>query len=128
MSGSRKRILYLGIIVILGLVIIFLGFYDKPARFAGPDDFLKDTEIEIKVFENPSNSEELPNSGFGYEIYLGGELFIRQPHIPAIQGLHGFETEEDALRVAELAVEKVRAGIIPPSVGEDELEELGIVF
>ena len=37
---------------------------------------------EIKVFKN-----ELPLSGFGYDIYLNGKLYVHQPNVPAIQGM-----------------------------------------
>ena len=47
------------------------------------------------------------NGGWGYEIYKGDSLFIRQESIPAIQGNKAFATKEDAEKIGDLAASKV---------------------
>lgn len=66
--------------------------------------------------------------GFGYDIYVNGEAYIHQPHIPAVNGNHPFKTEEDAQKVASLVVQKIEGNIIPPSVSAEEMAVMGIAI
>ena len=64
--------------------------------------------------------------GFGYDIYVNNEIYIHQPNIPAVNGLHTFVSESDAIRVAELMVQKMKAGMTHPTISMEELFELKI--
>lgn len=64
--------------------------------------------------------------GWGYDIMKNGKLLIHQPHIPAANGIKGFDSEKDAKKVAELMIEKIDEGIFPPSITLEELKELKI--
>ena len=72
-------------------------------------------------------SFETPNVGWGYSIYEGTKEFIRQPHIPAIQGTQGFATKDQADRVAKEVVRKLDNGIMPPTLSVDEMRKLGAI-
>lgn len=72
-------------------------------------------------------SFETPNVGWGYSIYEGSKEFIRQPHIPAIQGTQGFATKDQADRVAKEVVRKLDNGIMPPTLSVDEMRKLGAI-
>ena len=65
--------------------------------------------------------------GWGYDIYIGGKLYIHQPTIPAVSGNHAFQTETDAKKTGDLATEKIRQNILPPSITTAELDSLGIL-
>ena len=56
-------------------------------------------QVEIKTFKI--------NGGWGYDIFRDGPLYIHQTNIPAVSGNQFFETEEDALKIAELAKMKI---------------------
>lgn len=64
--------------------------------------------------------------GYGYDIFVGNTLYVHQPVIPCIAGNKGFKTKADAIKVANLIIEKIRKGIIPPSVTISEMEKLRI--
>lgn len=66
-----------------------------------------------------------PNYTYGYNILLNGRIFIHQPHIPAISGHKGFAKMQDAQKVAELVIHKLRQNLIP-SISLEELDSLGI--
>lgn len=89
---------------------------------AGPSSN-KTTPIDSKVIEYVVFETE---HGYGYKIYIDGKLSINQPNIPALQGTAGFESEADASRIAELAVSKIKKGIMPPTITLEELEANGI--
>ena len=80
----------------------------------------KNHQIDVKTI----NTESL---GWGYDIYIRGDLFIHQPHIPAINGTRGFETEEKARKAGEFVSFKIQNNISPPSVSRDELDSLGVL-
>jgi hypothetical protein len=64
--------------------------------------------------------------GYGYNIFVGNTLYVHQPVIPCLAGNRGFKTKADARKVASLIIEKIRKGIIPPSVTISEMEKLRI--
>ncbi|UII32144.1 DUF4907 domain-containing protein [Fulvivirga ulvae] len=78
----------------------------------------KGTSGEIKIIENNDGS-------FGYEIWLNGKRKIIQPTIPAIHGHRGFLSELSARKTAELMVNKIESGEMPPSITLEELTQLG---
>ena len=64
---------------------------------------------------------------FGYTIFVDGQLYIEQKNIPAIDGNAGFTSKEDAEKIAELVISKMRNGEIPPTVTIAELKAEGII-
>jgi len=67
-----------------------------------------------------------PNKSFGYIIYQNNRQFINQSTIPSRPGNDGFATKEDAAKVAMLVIEKIKKGIMPPTVTLQELQQLKI--
>jgi hypothetical protein len=80
--------------------------------------------IEIQTFRSDTLDKA---SGWGYDIYVSGALFIHQPHIPAVRGNTGFNTEQDARKTAEFVAGKIRKNIFPPAVSIPELDSLGVL-
>jgi hypothetical protein len=66
-------------------------------------------------------------SDWGYQLLKDGQLMIDQKHIPAIQGNRGFTTKEDAEKVANFILEKIKKGEFPPTVSVEELDSLGVL-
>ena len=67
------------------------------------------------------------NNTWGYDIFVNTKLSIHQSSIPALSGNNGFKTKEDADKVAELVISKMKRGEMPPSVSLAELKELKII-
>lgn len=67
------------------------------------------------------------DSGWGYDIYINGILYIHQPNIPAVIGNSGFSKEEFAVKTALFVIEKIKKQIIPPSVSKAELDSLNVL-
>jgi hypothetical protein len=74
--------------------------------------------IRFKIFHG--------ENGYGYDIIMDGHPYVHQPNIPALPGNRGFETEADAIKVAQLVVSKILNHVMPPTVGVNELDSLGI--
>lgn len=66
-------------------------------------------------------------SGWGYSIAYKGKILIKQSIIPVIAENKSFSTEEDALKVADLVVQKLNQKI-SPTVTKNELILLKIKF
>jgi hypothetical protein len=64
---------------------------------------------------------EAPEKTFGYDVYRDEALFIHQPHIPGKPGVKGFEKEEQAKSAAALMIEKMKKGVVPPTLSEEEI-------
>ncbi|MBL7923335.1 MAG: DUF4907 domain-containing protein [Bacteroidia bacterium] len=80
--------------------------------------------FSLQVYEN-QGSDGL--SGFGYDILKDGQAMIHQPHIPAISGMKGFATREDAEKAGGLMLMKIQKGIMPPTLSIREMDSLHIV-
>lgn len=66
------------------------------------------------------------SKGWGYEIFVDGKIFIKQPYIPVIAGEQGFKSKEQALAVGNIAVKKIVMGKTPV-ITKDELKSLQIL-
>lgn len=65
------------------------------------------------------------DNGWGYEIDVDHKTYIHQDCIPAITGFKRFQTEDQALKVGQLVIGKIKSRR-PPSVSLPELDSLHI--
>jgi hypothetical protein len=72
-------------------------------------------------------SVEYPNVGWGYQILQDGKLAIDQKHIPVIQGYKSFSSKEKAEKTGNFIVQKMKNGIFPPTLTEEELDSLEVL-
>jgi len=66
------------------------------------------------------------DNGWGYQILVGDKLYITQHVIPAVEGNKAFTTKEQALKVANLVISKMKKRVGLPAVSYRELDSLGI--
>jgi hypothetical protein len=114
--------------------IIFI-FAILVACQAGPQK-----EVAVKTTPAPSEAtKKKPSSkstfeistlqsanGWSYQIRQNGKLLVDQPTIPGRPGTAGFQSQEDAQKVAELVKAKLQAKVFPPSISEADLQNLNI--
>ncbi len=67
-------------------------------------------------------------SGWGYRIKRDTTIVIEQQYIPGAQGTKGFSTESEALKTAQLVLDKIKRNQFPPTITLSELDSLGINF
>ena len=84
-------------------------------------------KIETRIFRNDTIAGS-NLTGFGYDILVDGILYIHQPHIPAVSGLKGFLTGEDARMAAEYVSTKFKMTNTLPRITPQELDSLGIKY
>jgi len=82
----------------------------------------------IHSMEPLTGKQDHPKQGFGFDIFLNRKLFIHQPFIPGIQGNKPFRTASDARKTGRLMIRKIERNIIPPTITEQELDSLRIVW
>ena len=73
-------------------------------------------DIEVMTFQT--------EKGWGFEIHFGNTRYLHQPIMPAVGIFKGFENQMQAQKVGELAVEKIKAGIMPPPFTETEVDSI----
>ncbi len=66
------------------------------------------------------------DKGWGYQILVRKRVYITQHVIPAVEGNKEFTTKEQALKVADLVISKMKKKAGLPSVTLKELDSLGI--
>ncbi len=109
---------------ILPIAIILSACNGEKEQEIVPSD--KKEKIQVA----PSHSYKIifeEELGWGYQIFNGSTLLINQTHIPAIQGLKGFETKEKAIIAAEYILDEVKNGKFPPTVTVEILDSLKVL-
>lgn len=79
----------------------------------------KDSKVEVKTFRD--------SLGWGYDIFIDGNQYVHQPHIPAVSGNKGFGTAENAKKTGDFVAYKIKNNMMPPSVTPGELDSLGVL-
>lgn len=74
-------------------------------------------DLHHKTLQNPDGT-------WGYDIIGDGKLLLHQPHIPALPGNAGFQTEAQATRVAQAAIQKIKQGESLPTLSVEEVRGL----
>ncbi|MBN8684724.1 MAG: DUF4907 domain-containing protein [Chitinophagales bacterium] len=72
-----------------------------------------DAELSWMLIQAPENT-------YGYMILMDGNLLIWQENQPGKPGTLGFKYKENAARVAEFIISKLRRNELPPSVKEED--------
>lgn len=97
-------------------------------------------EVAVKITPAPSEAAKKKHTskstfeistlqsatGWSYQIRQNGKLLLDQPTIPGRPGTAGFQSQEDAQKVAELVKAKLQAKVFPPSISEADLQNLNI--
>ena len=83
--------------------------------------------ISIQIFRNDTLPGSEKSDGYGYDIFIGKDRYIRQQYIPAIQGHAAFSTPAKAYKTASLIANKIRQHILPPTVSVGELDSMGVL-
>jgi len=103
---------------------------------ANSQPFLRKLSSEIKTSSSADHGNNLKftyqitnvlNETFGYDIYADGCMMIHQTCIPCVPGNEGFKVKEDAIKVAQLVINKIKKGKMPPSVTVDEIKKLKVI-
>ena len=113
---EKSLIKYLKTLVIITLTTLFIVGCEERSTNCAPQNTSRPVNYEIVETEN----------GYGYKIFVDGKLYISQPSIPGLSGTAGFESKADARKIAELAISKIKQGIIPPTITLEELKTSGI--
>jgi len=112
------------LIFVLQLLLFQTG---KGERFTGKDSLpvtVKQVGSDSLRYQITGNSR----TGYGYDIYKRGNLLIHQSTIPCITGKKGFVTSKDAATIASLVLQKIRNGIMPPTLTVHDLKVSGVKY
>jgi len=77
------------------------------------------------IKENIVSQTFKTDNGWGYAIFINDKIFIKQSFIPVITGNKGFQKQADAVKVANLVVNKLKQHE-KPTIQLEELQTLGI--
>jgi hypothetical protein len=113
---SKKKA-WTWIIPLIGVVLV--AWYFTSARH-GKDAHAGLVQVDCRPFQL--------GDGWGYDIVAEGKTYIHQDRIPDVSGIRRFATKEDALKVAHLMVDKLKAGKFPPAVTYQEMKDLGVAL
>lgn len=104
MRTSRHNILVISIAVVISAGIYFIARSQSPKQ-----------KFSSRVFRVAEK--------WGYEILVNDKVFIRQETIPAVNGMQGFESPEQATQTAALIINKMKSGR-HPTVTTFEIQQI----
>ena len=84
-------------------------------------------DISIQIFRNDTLPGAEKTSGYGYDIFIGKDRYIRQQYIPAIPGHMAFSSRAKAYLTASFIEGKIRQHILPPTVSVAELDSMDVL-
>lgn len=90
------------------------------------DVFLSESQVNSSLYSFVVSKND--TGAWFYNIKNGQKVIIIQKTIPAINGNIAFADTTDAALIAQLMVDKLNAGIFPPSISMDELNRYNIKF
>jgi hypothetical protein len=80
--------------------------------------------IEAKTF--PVTDDAGKSTGWGYDLYVDGKRSIHQPIFPGLRGNSSFQSEEDAMKMGQLAANRMKTTGSLPTVVPNDFDSLGI--
>lgn len=106
------------ILILFGIsVVIFAISRFRNQHNISPKE-TKAEEISAFVFRS--------GNGWGYNILKNGNIFIHQEYIPAIPGRQPFISENEARRIADLMIHKMKTASKLPDISLREIDSCGI--
>lgn len=119
-------------ILIIILCVLLYNYHLSPKDFERKVNKVLKSNLDTLRIENTFKNAKLKfelipseNDTWGYKILLDNNPIILQPNKPGLPGNAGFKTKEKAQKVAELAINKIRKGQMPPTITIQELDSLG---
>ena len=110
--------------------LIFIGVLMVSCGTENTDDLdvkLEKNSEQTSIPKYSSKVYYLQNVGWCYQVFRGTKMILYQKHIPAVQGIKGFETKEKAEIAVNFIMERVIAGNERPSVTPEELDSIGAI-
>lgn len=104
-TTTKHTIIILSISVVIAAGC-FLFFYKKNSS---------SHQFSYKVFKGAD--------GWGYDILVDNKTFIHQDHVPVIPVNTGFKEKEQAGKVAEIVIDKLKHNLAP-TLSEQDLEKV----
>lgn len=115
-------------------VIIVLVYYVSPTRNKGNNKNNNQASAFAahaprKFSDYTCEVYEVPAGGWGYDIKGDGvKTVIHQTKVPGVPGPKGFPKKEDAMKVGELMINKIKTGAFPPTVTYQEMVAAGVTL
>jgi hypothetical protein len=110
--------------------LIFIGVLLAACNTENSDESDVKPENGDAQTEKPrytSNVYYLEDVGWCYQVFRGPKMILNQKHVPAVQGIKGFETKDKAEIAVNFIMERVLAGNERPSVTPEELDSIGAI-
>ena len=85
------------------------------------DSIIDKPDIQSKIFLNHDSI-----GGWGYDIIISNVKYIHQTNMPVFNGTKGFVSKDQAQKVADLVINKIKNNIMPPAISLHEMDSLSI--
>ena len=113
-----KRVTFF-VFFIFSLTEIAQSHATQRINFSGVDGHINST-ITFQIIPAPKNI-------WGYDIYTDERLTIYPPVVSSIPCNEGFKTKAAAQKIAELVINNMKKGEMPPSITIKEMKKLKVL-
>jgi len=112
------------------LVLLIFGSYDQKLY---PNPYTVDNKKQDVEFSSASQFSKskiicknsmATNNTWCYEMLDNGKMMIHHPSVPGLPGNEGFKTKAVAQKVANLVIQKIKIGEMPPSITKEEMQKM----
>jgi hypothetical protein len=121
-NRTKKLLLIVGVLTVTTILATIIHNINSPGRTIKPG-------ISYSTATPPSLAVNVIrlDSGWGYQILIDGNVFIKQDRIPCISSAEQFASQDEALKCGELVISKIKANHIP-AISIAELDSIGIQY
>ncbi len=104
-------------IALAAFLFVLTGILKQPPKNENKQKAEANTLLQSEIYEIPN--------GYGYRLWSKNRLLVQQEVIPVYSGNQPFTSYEEAQKVAEMVLRKIRIGE-DPRIRKEDLEQLGI--
>jgi len=127
--GNNKTLIFFSVLLMLFIMACLPTTSISADETTGGKEIKKDFQQKNPYADAKITIKIIPSirKTFGYNILLYGKPLVHQPNIPGLPGNDGFATKEQAQKVAEFVVKKIRNNEMPPTATIDDLNNMSVL-
>lgn len=114
-------------LLFISFIMVLVSVQGKNLNRSSPDEIKNAHERKQITVNYTYTIIPSKNNTWGYDIFKSKKILIHQINIPGMPGNEGFKKKSYAKKVAQIVIDKLKNGEMPPSITKEELENLKVL-
>ena len=118
---------------VYALLLVFIGLVSNAQKTSAAQSTVDNKKQDMSFpsaspFSNNKITYKIipaANKNWCCDILVDGKMLIHQPSAAVFPGNEGFNTKAAAQIVADLVIQKIKNGEMPPNITKEEMQKIG---